>query len=147
MNDMQPAAADDDPGPGGATLLPSADDMLDGWTPGVAAPPSRRPTPAAQPAAHAALPARVGGHLVPPQVSSGKANQSTEDQSDRTARAANRPAAGQAPQTGSAAGKAAAPPGWRAKEKRKRDIGQQAGAKDWVQDEKRQLRQGGENYD
>jgi hypothetical protein len=136
--EMPQAAAPDRGGPTGRSLLPSADDLLSGWSPAAcAAPvPSRTSQPTNTPQQ------RVGGHLVPPQVSRGKANLSTEDQSDRTARpAAPAPTpAGKSP--------AAAPVGWRAKEKRKRELGQQAGGKsDWVQDEKRMLRHASANYD
>lgn len=139
-----PAAAADSAGP---SLLPSADDLLGNWTPAQAAPPPRR-SPAPQRAHAPPAPARAGGHLVPPQVASGKANLSTEDrESDRLARSAGSRPAGQPQPPAKPAGKAAAPVSWRAKEKRKRDAGQQSGGKDFIQDEKRQLRHAGENFD
>lgn len=140
--EMRPPPSGDG-GAGSSTLLPSADDLLGGWTPAQAAPPPKRP-PSSQQAASRA-PARVGGHLVPPQVSSGKANLSTEDrESDRLSRAGGgRPT----PQVAPPAKSTGKDVSWRAKEKRKREMGQQNAGKDWVQDEKRQLRHAGENYD
>lgn len=135
--------------------LPSVDDLLDGWDPSAA--PSKRPAtstphpprtffaddagepeqakPAERPAKPSAPRTAPNGMALPPQVGHGRANRVTEDQAHRTA-AAQR-----------ASNKAPAPPGWRQKEKRKREIGQQAGSKDWVQDEKRILRHSGVNYD
>lgn len=103
------------------SVLPSADDLLQGWEPTPAAP--ARPPKATNVAIPPATAKSRDGLLVPPQVSRGVANHVTEDQSHRpTPSADQKRRGGRAPET------------FRQKEKRKRDAGQQASGKDWVQD-------------
>mmetsp|Transcript_6484 Transcript_6484/g.18890 ORF Transcript_6484/g.18890 Transcript_6484/m.18890 type:complete len:235 (+) Transcript_6484:22-726(+) len=147
------------------SLLPSAADLLDDWTPNVARPAPPRQTPGGAADANGGSAVRevprapqvaANGMVVPPQVSRGKANVSTEDQSDRVARTAAEGGRSGAEAKGASAkaggaGSAVAAKGtgvsWRQKEKRKRDMGQQGSGKDYVQEEKRMLRHAGANFD